>query len=94
MQTNKPLQLTTAPSILQPDLEIWYEFSAAVANFYCQDVSNLKWFEIPWLFVECLMYRLIQGAIEERYNIKKKNKQIFLQFSHSSFFITFTLAFA
>jgi len=55
MQTNKPLELTTAPSILSPDLEIWDEFSMAVANFY-KDVGNShKWFETPWLFVECLM---------------------------------------
>lgn len=56
MQTNKPLQLTTAPSILAPDLKIWNEFNSAVANFYQgQDGNNHKWFESPWLFVECLM---------------------------------------
>ena len=55
MQTNKPLELTTAPSILSPDLEIWDEFSMAVANFYKDDGNSHKWFETPWLFVECLM---------------------------------------
>lgn len=67
MQTNKSLQLTTAPSILEENLLIWDGFSNAVANlFTSKSNSDHKWFETPWLFVECYMYRLIQGTIEER----------------------------
>lgn len=60
MQTNKPLKLFSAASCLD-DIEIWNQC-------LIKDMNGLpRWFDSPWLLVECYMYRILYSIFEERY---------------------------
>ena len=57
MQTNKPLLPLESPSHLG-DCEIWNKHLTKEVH---------RWFNSPWLLVECYMYRAIYAAFEDRY---------------------------
>jgi len=59
VQTNKPV---IAIKDDRTDTVIW--------NNYLQEVTDRgggepRWFESPWLYVECYMYRRVQEAVEK-----------------------------
>lgn len=64
MQTNKlllPIPLLDPSSM---EYKVWNSYFSGENT-----ADGPKWFDSPWLLVECYMYRAIQAALAERYNI-------------------------
>lgn len=60
LQTNKPLRpLVSAES---PDFQKWSNYYSAWA-----EVVVPRWFDSPWLYIECHMYRFLQDIFEQRF---------------------------
>ena len=59
VQTNKvaiPLEDSRS------DTAVWNDYLQYITD---KEGSPPKWFESPWLYMECYMYRRIQEAIEK-----------------------------
>ena len=63
MQTNKPLRLFSPSAVsCHNDIQIWNQ----CLEHAMEDSLPVRWFEAPWLLVECYMYRVIHAAFEDR----------------------------
>jgi len=64
MLTNKPLwPLVSAGS---PDFQKWNSCHSAWL-----ETAELKWFESPWLYVECHLYRVVEDIFEQSTHLKE-----------------------
>uniref|UniRef100_A0A7M4G340 Sugar phosphate phosphatase n=1 Tax=Crocodylus porosus TaxID=8502 RepID=A0A7M4G340_CROPO len=73
LQTDKPM-IPLSDEL--PDTPIWNQYLE-----YQRNVSNgngqPSWFQSPWLYVECYMYRRIHEALIHKYDISHKTPEIF-----------------